>query len=168
MAVPSREDIAQIPGAMERPADRLMAEAMTIIDTARRHDAQLRLTGGLAVRRYVTDLAFMDRQFSDIDFIGLSSDTARLQRVLAELGYQENRYVTQATGARSSSTSSAPGRSSRAPISSSGRVPWAHRTSRPRWSITSTSSWMSCAWTTTSTSRVVCTSTPTPSRRPTS
>jgi hypothetical protein len=50
-----------------------MAEAVTIIDTARRHGALLRLTGGLAVRRYTTDLDFMDRAFSDIDFLGLSS-----------------------------------------------------------------------------------------------
>jgi len=98
MALPSYEDIAQSIATMKRPGDRLMAEAVTIIDTARRHDALLRLTGGLAVRRYATDLDFMDREFSDIDFIGLSSQGARLRRVVEQLGYEENRYVSQATG----------------------------------------------------------------------
>jgi hypothetical protein len=97
MAVPSPEDIAQNPITMKRPSDRLMAEAVAIIDTARRHDVQLRLTGGLAVRRYTTDLDFMDRDFSDIDFIGLSRQSARLRRVIGQLGYEENRYVSQAT-----------------------------------------------------------------------
>ena len=98
MALPSHEDIARSAATMERPGDCLIAEAVNIIDTARRHNAQLRLTGGLAVRRYATDLDFMDRGFSDIDFIGLSSEGARLRRVVKQLGYEENYYVTQATG----------------------------------------------------------------------
>ena len=53
-----------------RRADRLMAEAMDIIDAARAKGVQLRLTGGLAVRRYCIDLDFMDREYSDIDFVG--------------------------------------------------------------------------------------------------
>src|SRR5665811_2065524 len=56
-----------------RSADRLMAEAMAILDAAKEHGAQLRLTGGLAIRRYCIDLDFMDREYSDIDFVGLSS-----------------------------------------------------------------------------------------------
>jgi hypothetical protein len=90
--------ILQQPQTDDRPADRLMAEALTIIDTARRHGAQLRLTGGLAVRRYCTDLDFMEREFSDIDFIGLAVQNRRLQRVFSDLGYEENSYVTQSTG----------------------------------------------------------------------
>ncbi|HUK76066.1 MAG TPA: Fic family protein, partial [Thermoleophilia bacterium] len=49
-----------------RRADILMAEAMALVDTAREQDVQVRLTGGLAVRRYCTDLDFMDREYSDI------------------------------------------------------------------------------------------------------
>ena len=82
-----------------RRADRLMAEAMAIIDAAREQGAQLRLTGGLAIRRYCTDLAFMDREYSDIDFIGLSSQKVELHEVFTALGYAENRYVTQSTDA---------------------------------------------------------------------
>ena len=80
-----------------RRADRLMAEAMAIIDAAREQGVQLRLTGGLAVRRYCTDLEFMDREYSDIDVVGLTGSGSAAARVFAGLGYAENRYVTQAT-----------------------------------------------------------------------
>ncbi|MGZ4199607.1 MAG: Fic family protein [Thermoleophilia bacterium] len=82
-----------------RRADLLMAEAMALVDTAREQDVQVRLTGGLAVRRYCTDLDFMDREYSDIDVVGLSSQTRELHQVFSGLGYAENRYVTQATDA---------------------------------------------------------------------
>ncbi len=82
-----------------RRADRLMAEAMAIIDAARARGAQIRLTGGLAIRRYCIDLEFMDREYSDIDFIGLSSQTKELHEVFTGLGYAENHYVSQATDA---------------------------------------------------------------------
>ncbi len=85
--------------APTRRADRLMAEAMAIIDAAREQGVQLRLTGGLAVRRYCTDLDFMDREYSDIDVVGLSSQHKELHQVFAGLAYAENRYVTQATTA---------------------------------------------------------------------
>jgi len=80
-----------------RRADRLMAEAMDIIDAARERGAQLRLTGGLAIRRYCTDLAFMDREYSDIDFVGLAAQHKEMGEVFAALGYTENRYVSQST-----------------------------------------------------------------------
>ena len=80
-----------------RRADRLMAEAMDIIDKARSRGVQLRLTGGLAIRRYCTDLDFMEREYSDIDFIGLSDQKKEIHEVFEGLGYTENRYVTQST-----------------------------------------------------------------------
>ena len=85
--------------APTRRADRLMAEAMAMVDAAREQGVQLRLTGGLAVRRYCSDLDFMDREYSDIDVVGLSSQRKEMHQVLAGLGYTENRYVTQATDA---------------------------------------------------------------------
>ncbi|NLE22584.1 MAG: Fic family protein [Actinobacteria bacterium] len=106
------EDLRRAPGASKgivvksetvqaqrplRRADRLMAEAMDIIDVARAAGAQLRLTGGLAVRRYCTDLDFMDREYSDIDFVGSSDEKKEIHAVFEELGYTENRYVAQAT-----------------------------------------------------------------------
>lgn len=82
-----------------RRADRLMAEAMDTIDAARSQGVQLRLTGGLAVRRYCTDLEFMDREYSDIDFVGLSDQMKEMHAVFEGLDYTENRYVTQSTDA---------------------------------------------------------------------
>ena len=79
-----------------RRAERLAQEALAIIEAAQRNGARLRLTGGLAVRRYATDLDFMDREFSDIDFIGLSRESARLQRAFDGLGYEQDRHVAEA------------------------------------------------------------------------
>ena len=109
------EDLRSGPGAAEhgtvvkseavqqqkppRRADRLMAEAMDTIDAARAKGAQLRLTGGLAIRRYCTDLDFMDREYSDIDYVGRSDQRKEIYALFEELGYTENRYVTQATDA---------------------------------------------------------------------
>jgi hypothetical protein len=76
-----------------------MAEAMDTIDAARAQGVQLRLTGGLAVRRYCTDLDFMDREYSDIDFIGLSEQKKEIHSIFEALDYTENRHVTQATDA---------------------------------------------------------------------
>ena len=81
-----------------RPADRLMAEAVALIDAGRRRGVRLRLTGGLAVRRYCTDLDFMDREFSDIDLIGVSRQSRELHRLFGERGYDENRYISRSTG----------------------------------------------------------------------
>ena len=83
----------------EKPAERHMAEAMALIDEARRFGVQVRLMGGLAVRRYCTDLGFMDREYSDIDLVGLSLQNRGLHAVFTQLGYAENRVVTEATGA---------------------------------------------------------------------
>jgi len=82
-----------------RRADRLMTEAMDTIDAARARGVQLRLTGGLAVRRYCLDLDFMDREYSDIDFVGLGEQKKEIHEVFEGLDYTENRYVTQSTDA---------------------------------------------------------------------
>jgi Fic family protein len=80
-----------------RLADRLMTEAMAMVDVARRAGVDVRLAGGLAVRRHCIDLGFMDREYSDVDLVGLSSQREALCGVLAGLGYAENVYVSQAT-----------------------------------------------------------------------
>ena len=80
-----------------RLADRLMTEAMAMVDVARRAGVDVRLAGGLAVRRHCIDLGFMDREYSDIDLVGLSSQREALYGVFAGLGYAENVYVSQAT-----------------------------------------------------------------------
>jgi Fic family protein len=92
----SATDVEEPP---EKPAERHMAEALELIDEARRFGVQVRLMGGLAVRRYCTDLVFMDREYSDIDLVGLSLQNRGLHEVFQRLGYAENRLVTEATGA---------------------------------------------------------------------
>jgi Fic family protein len=83
-----------------RLADLLMKEAMAMVDVARQAGVDVRLAGGLAVRRHCIDLEFMDREYSDVDLVGLSSQREALHGVLDGLGFIENRYVSQATEGR--------------------------------------------------------------------
>jgi Fic family protein len=80
-----------------RLADRLMTEAMAMIDVARHVGVDVRLAGGLAVRRHCIDLNFLDREYSDVDLVGLSGQREALCGVFSDLGYAENLYVSQAT-----------------------------------------------------------------------
>ena len=67
-----------------------MAEAHAIIDAGTRQDVVLRLTGGLAVRHYAIDLEFAEREYSDIDLIGLKRQVVAVGEVFRGLGYVEN------------------------------------------------------------------------------
>lgn len=77
--------------------DRLMKEAMAMIDAARAAGVTVRLAGGLAVRRHVIDLDFMDREYSDVDLVGLLAQREELVRVFEGLGYVQNQFVSHAT-----------------------------------------------------------------------
>ena len=81
-----------------RLAVHLMKEAMAIVDAARAAGVSVRLAGGLAVRRHCIDLEFMDREYSDVDLVGLSGQRGELIQVLEGLGFVENVFVSQATG----------------------------------------------------------------------
>ena len=76
----------------------MMAEARRIIDAGNDRGVVLRLTGGLAVRHYAIDLEFAERDYSDIDLIGLKRQTTELHQLFLGLGYQENIHVAMATG----------------------------------------------------------------------
>jgi len=78
--------------------ERMMTEARRIIDAGNERGVVLRLTGGLAVRHYAIDLEFAEREYSDIDLIGLRRQSAEIGALLDELGYLENIYVATATG----------------------------------------------------------------------
>jgi hypothetical protein len=80
-----------------RRHERLMAEAHAIIDAGNERGVVLRLTGGLAVRHYAIDLEFAEREYSDIDLIGLKRRVADIGEVFRDLGYVENRHVSMAT-----------------------------------------------------------------------
>ncbi len=76
----------------------LMAEAHAIIDAGSERGVVLRLTGGLAVRHYAIDLEFAEREYSDIDLIGLKRQVVGIGEVFRGLGYVENQHVAMATG----------------------------------------------------------------------
>jgi hypothetical protein len=81
-----------------RRHERLMAEARAIVDAGNVRGVVLRLTGGLAVRHYAIDLEFAEREYSDIDLIGLKRQVVSVGAVFRDLGYVENRHVSMATG----------------------------------------------------------------------
>ena len=98
--VPGGEPLKSWLGWDRRPrrlADRLMREAMVMIDVAREAGVDIRLAGGLAIRRHCVDLNFLDREYSDVDLVGLSGQREALCGILSDLGYVENLYVSQAT-----------------------------------------------------------------------
>jgi hypothetical protein len=78
--------------------ERMMAEARGIIDAGNERGVVLRLTGGLAVRHYAIDLEFAERDYSDIDLIGLKRQSGEIVGLFGDLGYVENLHVATATG----------------------------------------------------------------------
>ena len=78
----------------------MIDEARRIIDEARRRGVVLRLFGGLAVRDHC-ELAYVcERDYSDIDLIGLHKQYKQIPALFAELGFKENLHVRQATANR--------------------------------------------------------------------
>jgi hypothetical protein len=71
----------------DSPLKDMQEEGRRIVDHAREKSVQLRLIGGLAVRAHCRSSAFCDRPYSDIDLIGLSSQTVQMEQVFGELGY---------------------------------------------------------------------------------
>ena len=74
-----------------------ITEAIRIIDVARKKDAILRLIGGLAVRNHCEIIDFCERDYGDIDFVGLKKHFKKINETFKELGYTENRNVAIAT-----------------------------------------------------------------------
>lgn len=79
---------------------KLHDEANRIIQHANEKEVVLRLLGSIAFRlhcpRYVRYLDIMDRQLTDIDFAAYSSERAKVEDLLAELGYTTQSYVSVA------------------------------------------------------------------------
>ncbi len=72
-------------------------EARRIIDEARSRGIVLRLFGGLAVRDHC-ELAYVcDRDYSDIDLIGLRRQVKAIVTLFGDLGFKENYDVRTAT-----------------------------------------------------------------------
>jgi hypothetical protein len=77
--------------------EEMMVEARRIVDAGHDRGLVLRLTGGLAVRHYAIDLEFAERDYSDIDLIGLARQSGDIGELFGDLGYLENTSVATAT-----------------------------------------------------------------------
>ena len=95
--ITSRLRGAALDAALRLHSD-LMAEAHAIVDAGNERGVALRLTGGLAIRHYAIDLEFAEREYSDIDLIGLKRQVVAVGEVFRDLGYVQNRHVAMATG----------------------------------------------------------------------
>ncbi|MBN2230822.1 MAG: hypothetical protein JW779_14630 [Candidatus Thorarchaeota archaeon] len=73
-------------------------ESRRIISEARERGVTLRLIGGLAFRQHCNELAFCEREYGDIDLVGLSHESSRIINTLTALGYKENITYTLASG----------------------------------------------------------------------
>ncbi len=73
-------------------------ESMRIIDEARARGVVLRLAGGLAVRQHCREYEFCERDYGDIDFVGLSHQSSAIVEIIEGLGYRENTHYTITTG----------------------------------------------------------------------
>lgn len=87
---------ASLRAATTRHED-MMVEARRIVDAGNDRGLVLRLTGGLAVRHYAIDLEFAEREYSDIDLIGMARQAGKIGALFADLGYLENTSVATAT-----------------------------------------------------------------------
>jgi hypothetical protein len=77
--------------------DALQKSAL-IISKANENGATLRLIGGLAFRKHCRELDFCEREYGDIDLVGLSHEAPMIIKTLVDLGYKENTRYTLVSG----------------------------------------------------------------------
>ncbi|TFG99017.1 hypothetical protein E4H12_04245 [Candidatus Thorarchaeota archaeon] len=78
-----------------------LQKSTLIITKAKENGATLRLIGGLAFRQHCRELDFCEREYGDIDLVGLSSEAPIIIKTLIDLGYKENaRYTLTSGGTR--------------------------------------------------------------------
>lgn len=82
------------------PLKEMPAEARRIIDRARENGVQLRLMGGIAVRFHCAELSFCDRPYSDIDLMGLGSQSPDIMALFNGLGYVPDKAFNALHGAQ--------------------------------------------------------------------
>ena len=73
---------------MEKPLSNMLEEATRIVDAASQKGISLRLLGGLATRMHCEIIDFCERDYSDIDMVGLSKEKQKIIHVFEELGYE--------------------------------------------------------------------------------
>ena len=77
--------------------DDRIREAQRIIDTAQSQNVLLRLIGGLAIRHHCEIIGFCERDYADIDLVGLRKQSTQIIKVMSDLGYQEDTQVALTT-----------------------------------------------------------------------
>jgi len=78
----------------------MLEEGLRIVDAARERGLVLRLMGGLAVRVHCELIAFCERDYSDLDMVGLKSQGKEVIALFRDLGYDFDLHTSQATGGR--------------------------------------------------------------------
>jgi hypothetical protein len=73
-------------------------ESTQILAEAKKRQTTLKLIGGLAIHKHCTEHEFCDRDYGDIDFVGLSSQYKSIVDVMKTAGYVENSNMTISTG----------------------------------------------------------------------
>ncbi len=69
-----------------------------IINKADENGATLRLIGGLAFRQHCSEIDFCERDYGDIDLVGLSDESSIIIKTLNDLDYKENTRYTLVSG----------------------------------------------------------------------
>jgi hypothetical protein len=72
---------------MEPPNANMVEEAVRIVDAATENGVTLRLLGGLATRLHCEIVDFCERDYSDIDLVGLSGEKKEITDIFSHLGY---------------------------------------------------------------------------------
>jgi hypothetical protein len=84
-------------GTVDPKAD-IAEEAVRIIDAACVSNVTLRLLGGLATRMHCEQLDFCDREYSDIDMVGLRKEKRKIITLFSALGYTSDERVNALHG----------------------------------------------------------------------
>jgi hypothetical protein len=69
------------------PKPDMVEEAVRIVDEAATRNILLRLLGGIATRLHCEELTFCERDYSDIDLVGLSNQKKEISNLFETLGY---------------------------------------------------------------------------------
>jgi hypothetical protein len=73
-------------------------ESIRIIKRAREKGIVLRLIGGLAIRQHCGEPAFCEREYGDIDLVGLLRQSSAIMETIQEFGYHESNLYTMISG----------------------------------------------------------------------
>jgi hypothetical protein len=84
------------------PVEDILQESMRIIEAAEKRSVVLRLFGGLAIRFHCPSATHraLTRKYADIDFMGLSKQSRKIQDLFVELGYVPRGIFNRLQGSR--------------------------------------------------------------------